>query len=490
MDKLQAGLAGISEFISTPLGHTLLLGFAVICLALSLFALMSARAAASSRDDRISGLRGKVENIERTLNELRTDVTRAIEIFRGDSGYIKQEIEEVRVILEDRPIGGGGESGGGSTPPQGSSQGSPSTDNEPRGARSFRVVAPVTTSIPQLEQEPEPEIQQPKIIEQPKDLRSRLGKTRRGFFDKVKSLFVSAPKIDQSSLDEIEALLIGSDLGVRTSARLLQSIKEQLELHGTVSEEALRAALRDKMLSMLEDKEWREIGASQVGDSKPRVVLVVGVNGVGKTTSCAKLGLRLKNQGLSVLLVAADTFRAAAVEQLIEWGRRLDIPVVRGAHEAKPQTVVFDAMERAKRENIDVVLIDTAGRLHTRANLMQELSGVRSAITKHVSDGPHETILVIDGSTGQNAVTQANEFNAAVPLSGLIVTKLDGTPKGGIVVAIKEELGVPVRYIGVGEAKEDLKPFNPHEFVDAILGGEDESNNMHSPPGGAGAAWS
>ena len=488
MDKLQAGLAGISDFVSTPLGHTLLLGFCVICMLLCLFALMTARKRSSSGDDRISGLRGKVENIERTLNELRTDVTRSIEFFRGDSGYIKQEIEEIRVLLEDRPAGGSGGSGGGgvagggggSTIPDGTTQTPPTSTAQT--ARPYHLVPPIEDRTSQL--------LSPTPVEPTKNLRVKLGKTRRGFFEKVKGLFVSTPKIDQSSLDDLEALLISSDLGVRTSARLLQGIKDQLQIHGAVSEEALRDALRDKMMAVLEDKQWREVGIAQPGEGSPRVVLVVGVNGVGKTTSCAKLGLRLKNQGLSVLLVAADTFRAAAVEQLVEWGKRLEIPVVRGANEAKPQTVVYDAMERAKRENIDVVLIDTAGRLHTRANLMQELSGVRSAITKHVPDGPHETILVIDGSTGQNAITQAAEFNAAVPLTGLIVTKLDGTPKGGVVIAVKEELGIAVRYIGVGEAKEDLKPFDAAEFVDAILGGEDDGALHCAPSGSAGAAWS
>ncbi len=201
----------------------------------------------------------------------------------------------------------------------------------------------------------------------------------------------------------------------------------------------------------------------------PTVVLMVGVNGVGKTTTAAKLAARWKGEGASVLLVAADTFRAAAVEQLKLWGARIGVPVVTGAAEAKPATVVFEAMARAQKENIDVVIVDTAGRLHTKANLMQELEGVYNSISKHQSSGPHETLLVLDGSTGQNALTQAKEFNAAVKLTGLVVTKLDGTPKGGIVVAIAEELGVPVRFIGVGEAAGDLRPFVIGEFVEALF---------------------
>ena len=197
--------------------------------------------------------------------------------------------------------------------------------------------------------------------------------------------------------------------------------------------------------------------------------MVVGVNGVGKTTSIGKLAAMFKSKGHSVMLAAADTFRAAAVDQLEQWGNRLGVKVVRGADEAKPSTVVFSAMEQAKADNVDILIIDTAGRLHTKTSLMQELSGVRNIISRHEASAPHEVLLVIDGTTGQNGLVQAQQFHDATKLSGIVVTKLDGTAKGGIVVAIQNELGVPVRYIGVGEGLEDLRPFNSEEFVDALL---------------------
>jgi fused signal recognition particle receptor len=198
-------------------------------------------------------------------------------------------------------------------------------------------------------------------------------------------------------------------------------------------------------------------------------VLVVGVNGVGKTTTVAKLATKYMAQGKKVLAIAADTFRAAAVEQLAEWSSRVGFTLVRGAEEAKPSAVVFDGMKSALEGGYDVVLIDTAGRLHTKSNLMQELEGIRNVIRKHVPDGPHETILVLDGVSGQNALSQAREFNSAVSLSGLVVTKLDGTPKGGIIIAISQELHLPVFFIGVGEKVDDLVPFDKRVFVEALF---------------------
>jgi fused signal recognition particle receptor len=212
------------------------------------------------------------------------------------------------------------------------------------------------------------------------------------------------------------------------------------------------------------------------------IVLVVGVNGVGKTTTTAKLAARWKNEGKKVLLVAADTFRAAAVQQLQEWGRRLDVTVISGAENAKPSTVVFDGMAAAKSSGADVVVIDTAGRLHTKSNLMQELEGVRNTILKHFPEGPDETLLVLDGVSGQNALHQAREFNAAVTLSGVVVTKLDGTPKGGIVVAIARELKLPVAYVGVGEKAEDLLPFSVEEFVEGLFDESEMSSGKSVPP--------
>jgi fused signal recognition particle receptor len=226
----------------------------------------------------------------------------------------------------------------------------------------------------------------------------------------------------------------------------------------------LKAGLRDALIEVSPSHRIYKPAQS------PLVILVVGVNGVGKTTTVAKLAARYHEQGKKVVLVAADTFRAAAVQQLLEWGRRLDVQVVSGSENAKPGTVVFDGMVAAQESSADVVLIDTAGRLHTKANLMQELEGIRNAIRKHVPDAPHETVLVLDGVSGQNALAQAREFNDAVELTGLVITKLDGTPRGGIVVAISRELEIPVFYVGVGERAEDLVPFSREEFTDGLLG--------------------
>ena len=226
------------------------------------------------------------------------------------------------------------------------------------------------------------------------------------------------------------------------------------------------SVLRNKLSSLLHSDDDLELKKTGTG---PTVVMMVGVNGVGKTTTTAKLASQCKEKGLSVMMAAADTFRAAAVSQLKEWGERLDVPVVAGAENAKPATVAFDAAKRAQEENVDILLVDTAGRLHTKSNLMQELEGVRNSISRHIDGAPQESILVVDGSTGQNALAQAKEFNQAVPLTGLIVTKLDGTPKGGIVAAIKDEFDIPVRYIGVGESAADLRVFDADAFVDALF---------------------
>ena len=211
--------------------------------------------------------------------------------------------------------------------------------------------------------------------------------------------------------------------------------------------------------------------------------MVVGVNGVGKTTTVAKLASNWSKAGFKVVVAAADTFRAAAVDQLVTWCSRIGVEVVTGAPNAKPQAVVFDAMVKAKELGAEVLLIDTAGRLHTKANLMQELEGVRNIVQRHDPDAPHETILVVDGATGQNALSQAKEFNQAVKLTGVIVTKLDGTPKGGIVVAIRSEYGIPVRYIGVGEGPDDLREFNSPEFVEALFATTDVSDQATSAHG-------
>jgi len=281
-------------------------------------------------------------------------------------------------------------------------------------------------------------------------------------------------------VEELRALLIGADLGVKTVEGLLTELQASLTRGQEINEEDFTEMLKGKLRELLLKDVPLDLQIKPLRVANgPSVVLVVGVNGVGKTTTVAKLAHQWQSQGARVLLVAADTFRAAAVAQISEWAARLNLPVVTGADGAKPATVVFDAMQRATREEFDIIVIDTAGRLQTKANLMQELGGIRAAIERHQPGAPHETILVVDGSTGQNAINQAREFHEAVALTGLIVTKLDGTPKGGVVVAIKNEFGIPVRYIGVGESPSDLRTFNAGEFVDALFertDGEDSSN--------------
>jgi fused signal recognition particle receptor len=292
---------------------------------------------------------------------------------------------------------------------------------------------------------------------------SGMKQTRSSFFGRLKSFFSARARIDTSHLDDLEELLIASDVGPRCANDLVESVRKAVQLDQEVTEAVLTELLKRGIREQLVD-----VPASHriySGDGAPLIVLVVGVNGAGKTTTVAKLAARYKADGKKVLVVAADTFRAAAVHQLEEWSKRIGFEVVKGAENAKPAAVVFDGMLAAKGGGYDVVLVDTAGRLHTKTNLMQELEGVRNSITRHIPDGPHETILVVDGVSGQNALMQARQFNEAVSLTGVVVTKLDGTPKGGIIVPICQELKVPIVYVGVGEKASDLIPFSADEFI-------------------------
>jgi fused signal recognition particle receptor len=273
-------------------------------------------------------------------------------------------------------------------------------------------------------------------------------------------------------LESFKELLIESDMGVRTSKKIITSIKENLisesgTAGGTASD--IQDQLKDILFRILDSDELPEITPERVS-GKPKVILVVGVNGAGKTTTIGKLAFQYQAQGAKVLIAACDTFRAAAVHQLEVWKDRANAAIEKGEEGEKPSTVAYRAIHRAAKENFDVLLIDTAGRLHTRANLMKELSGILSIINREQDGAPHETILVVDGSTGQNALQQAREFNEVTTLSGIVITKLDGTPKGGVVVAIKDELDIPIRYIGVGESVADLRPFDAGDFVAALLG--------------------
>lgn len=295
-----------------------------------------------------------------------------------------------------------------------------------------------------------------------------LQKTRSGFLSRLTSFFASKTAVDSSMIDDLEELLILSDVGTRCAGDLVEQISEDLKGgSGMVS----RDQLEQRLMQLISDRLKATSGDRGVfvPSRECEVFLIVGVNGVGKTTTVAKLASKYVKQGKKVMAIAADTFRAAAVQQLEEWSNRVGFEIFKGTEGAKPSAVVFDGIVRAKDEGFDVVLIDTAGRLHTKSNLMQELQGVRNSITRHLPDAPHETILVVDGVSGQNALAQAKEFNNATELTGLIVTKLDGTPKGGIIVAISDELGLPVFYIGVGEQAEDLVPFLPADFVSSLF---------------------
>ena len=271
--------------------------------------------------------------------------------------------------------------------------------------------------------------------------------------------------LDPAAREELEAALLASDIGVRTVAKLMDRLREQ----GRGADEA-RAAMHETILETLQGSQRDPIERQIKTGSKPFVILAVGVNGVGKTTTVAKLAQRLKQSGLTPLLVAADTFRAAAIEQLELWGGRIGVEVIRHKQGADPSAVVFDGLAAAKARGVDAVLIDTAGRLHTKVNLMEELKKVKRVLARELPGAPHEVLLVLDGTVGQNALSQARQFHEAVGVTGIALTKLDGTARGGVVVAIAEELKIPVRLIGVGESTDDLQDFDARAFADALLG--------------------
>jgi len=327
-------------------------------------------------------------------------------------------------------------------------------------------VPPVVEAHPA----PEMKVEAVKLQEAPSEsaISKGLKKSRAGLLERLGSFFSSKPVIDTKTLDDLEEALVLSDVGAKCAAELVGEVKDK----AAESKDGLSAAeLKGLLIGGIRSRLVSAEGSREIYEPKktPLIVLVVGVNGVGKTTTVAKLATKYMAQGKKVLAVAADTFRAAAVEQLGEWSSRVGFTLVRGAENAKPSAVVFDGMIAAKDGGFDVVLIDTAGRLHTKSNLMQELEGVRNSIRRHFPDGPHETVLVLDGVSGQNALAQAREFNQAVSLTGIVVTKLDGTPKGGIIVAISQELNLPVFFIGVGEKVEDLLRFDADAFVNALF---------------------
>ena len=296
-----------------------------------------------------------------------------------------------------------------------------------------------------------------------RSLRDGLAKTRKSFSDKVGSLILGE-KIDEGFLDELEEALIASDVGVETASFVLKDLKERFKRNELSSPEQVKDRLRQLLFEILSAR-----SSAFSLTASPSVVLVVGVNGTGKTTTIGKLANRLQSEGKKVMLAAGDTFRAAASEQLTIWGERAGIPVIKHKEGADPSAVVFDAVSAAKARAVDVLIVDTAGRLHTKSNLMEELKKVRRILSRELPGAPHETLLVLDGNTGQNALVQTKMFHEAVGVTGIVITKLDGTSKGGIIFAIYKELSIPVKFVGIGEAIEDLRNFDPREFVDALL---------------------
>lgn len=298
-----------------------------------------------------------------------------------------------------------------------------------------------------------------------------LEKSKESFFSKLGKAVVGKSTVDEEVLDNLEEVLITSDVGVETTLKVIERIEERVARDKYLGVAELNNILRDEIASLLLENNSEDLQEFSVPDDiRPYVILVVGVNGVGKTTTIGKLAAQFKANGLKVMLGAADTFRAAAVDQLKIWGERVDVPVVAHGMNTDPAAVAFDTVKQAVEQNADVVIIDTAGRLHTKVNLMNELGKIKRVIQKFIEAAPHEVLLVLDGSTGQNAVNQVREFTKATEVNALAITKLDGTAKGGVVIGISEEFKIPVKYIGVGEGIEDLQVFNIAEFVDSFFG--------------------
>ena len=296
-----------------------------------------------------------------------------------------------------------------------------------------------------------------------------LKKTRTGFSARLNAFLANFRRVDEDFFEELEEMLILSDVGVNVATQLTEDLRYEAKLENAKKADDLKRVIIEKLVEIYEkDGVFNEQINFQDGLT---VMLFVGVNGVGKTTSIGKLAYKYKNEGKKVMLVAADTFRAGAVAQLSEWGRRVDVPVVTGPEKADPASVVFDGMERAVAENVDVLLIDTAGRLQNKDNLMAELEKIGRIIKRVIPDAPHETLLALDASTGQNALSQAKEFSKITPLTGLILTKIDGTAKGGVVLAIRQELDIPVKFIGFGEKIDDIGEFDSEDFIRGLLEG-------------------
>ncbi|HXJ47143.1 MAG TPA: signal recognition particle-docking protein FtsY [Candidatus Dormibacteraeota bacterium] len=307
---------------------------------------------------------------------------------------------------------------------------------------------------------------EPSLLER---LKASVNKTKAALAETVDSIFLGERAIDPSILKDLETALISADIGVKTTREVLDAVKEKLDRNALSNTTQLRQEIKSHIARIVQPATELKLGTASTNGSGPRVVFVVGVNGVGKTTSIGKLANRLRQQGLNVVLCAADTFRAAAIEQLEIWAQRNGVEVVKQKSGADPAAVVFDAMGAAKSRNADAVIVDTAGRLHTKSNLMAELDKMKRTAAKVIPGAPHDVLLVMDATTGQNGLSQAREFTSAVGVTGIILTKLDGTAKGGIVVAISRELGLPIRFVGTGEQIDDLVPFDAETYVNSLF---------------------
>jgi fused signal recognition particle receptor len=297
-----------------------------------------------------------------------------------------------------------------------------------------------------------------------------LQKSSENIFSKLSKAVVGKSKVDEEVLDELEEILITSDVGVDTTIKIIRRIEARVAKDKYLNATELDVILREEIMGLLEENKSADLSDFDLpADKKPYVIMVVGVNGVGKTTTIGKLAHQFKGAGKSVILGAADTFRAAAVDQLILWGERVGVPVVSHGMNTDPASVAFDAVKKGVDTGADVVIVDTAGRLHTKVNLMNELTKIKRVMQKFIDDAPHEILLVLDGSTGQNAFIQAQEFTKATDITALAITKLDGTAKGGVVIGISDQFKIPVKYIGVGEKMTDLQVFNRKEFVDSLF---------------------
>jgi len=296
------------------------------------------------------------------------------------------------------------------------------------------------------------------------DYRKGMQKTRSGFFGRIRNMFGGGEKLTEETWDELETLLIQADVGMTTTTLLMDRLRTRAKREGFKSPEQVQKALREELRGLLKPPTPLNLTGRELS-----VILIAGVNGSGKTTTIGKLALRLVRNNRKVLLAAGDTFRAAAIEQLQMWGQRVGVPVIAGQPNADPSAIVYDAVTAAKSRGHDVLIVDTAGRLQTKYNLMEELKKIKGVMSKVVPDAPHEVLIVLDGTTGQNALSQAKGFTEAVQLTGVIVTKLDSTAKGGMLFAIQQELGLPIHYVGLGEGMDDLILFNPDAFVDSLF---------------------